>query len=269
MPFAQSGEAAIHWEEQGAGDPLLLIMGLGGSAQAWYRLLPHLGNLGQRVITFDNRGTGSSARVKPPLSLRNMVQDALAVLAAADVEQADVFGVSMGGMIAQHLALDHRARVRSLLLGCTTATARAGLPPWRLFAASGLRPISPDQALTLITPALYSRATREQHPERIREDFRVRRDEATSAHTVLAQMLAIAGHDVRARLHELDGLPVTVIHGSEDALVAPQRGRELAAGIPGARFQLIAGAGHLLLTDAEAEAVAAIRGHLDAVIQTA
>ena len=186
MPFAQSGDAAIHWHEQGTGDPLLLIMGLGGSAQAWYRLLPHLEDCGQRVICFDNRGTGSSTRVKPPLTLRDMVQDALAVLDAAEAEQADVLGVSMGGMIAQQLALDHRDRVRSLILGCTTANARAGLPPWRLFAASGLRAIAPDQALALITPALYARATREQHPERILEDFRVRREEATSAHTVLA-----------------------------------------------------------------------------------
>lgn len=260
--IARSGDTAIHWDASGSGAPLLLIMGLGGSSQAWYRLLPHLEGTGRRVIRFDNRGTGRSDRIDGRVRLADMVRDALCVLDAAGEPTADVLGVSMGGMIAQHLALDHRARVRSLMLGCTTAHARGGMPPWRLLTASAIRQLAPDRALDLVAPALYAEHTRRAHPERIVEDFAVRRAEATPGATFLAQMRAIAGHDVRRRLAELEGLQVTVIHGEEDALVPPARGRELVRLIPGAVAAPIAGAGHLLLTDAEEATVAAVLGHL-------
>ena len=269
MPLARHGHAALHWEATGEGPALLLIMGLGGSSAAWYRLLPHLEATGRRVIRFDNRGTGRSDRIDGRFGLREMVGDALAVLDAAGEGDADVLGVSMGGMVAQHLALDHRARVRSLVLGCTTARAGGGAPPWRLFAASAVRHVAPERALDVIAPALYAERTRREHPERIAEDFAVRRGEATPAATFLAQLRAIAGHDVRRRLPELGGLPVTVVHGDEDALVPPERGRELVRLIPGAVAAPIAGAGHLLLTDAEEASVAAILGHLERLAQPA
>ncbi len=263
MPLARNGDVGLYWEAQGAGEPLLLIMGLGGSSRAWYRLLPHLRGTGRRVIVFDNRGTGRSDRIDGRIRLQDMVHDALVVLDAAGAGSADVLGVSMGGMIAQHLALEHRARVRSLMLGCTTANARAGLPSWRLLTASAMRQLAPARALDVIAPALYAERTRREHPERIAEDFAVRREEATPGATFLAQMQAVAGHDVRRQLHELEGLSVTVIHGDEDALVPPARGRELVALIPGAVAAPIAGAGHMLLTDAEDATVAALLGHLD------
>lgn len=264
MALARSGDVAIHWEAHGDGDPLLLIMGLGGSSLAWYRLLPRLRESGRRVIVFDNRGTGRSDRISGRISLGDMVADTLAVLDAAGVARADVLGVSMGGMIAQHLALDHRPRVASLMLGCTTAHTRAGLPPWRLFAASAARSVAPQHALAILAPALYAEATRRDRPERIREDFAVRGREATPGATILAQMGAIAGHDVRRRLRELEGLQVTVIHGDDDALVPAARGRELVRRIPGAVAAPIPGAGHLLLTDAEDLTVTAMTVHLDA-----
>ncbi len=263
MPSAQNGGVHLHWDAAGDGPPLLLIMGLGGSSAAWYRLLPHLrGHV--RAITFDNRGTGQSDRIRGPLSLADMAADAVAVLDAAEVERADVLGVSMGGMVAQHLALDHPDRVRSLLLGCTTANARAGLPSWRLLSGAALRDVAPARAFDLITPALYCERTRRTAPERIREDFGMRAREATPAATLMGQMRAVSGHDTRARLPELGRLPVTVVHGEQDALIPPSRGRELARLIPGARHAPIAGAGHVMLTDAEDEVVGVLLGHLAA-----
>ena len=264
MAWAHNGSAAIHWREEGAGEPLLMIMGLGGSSLAWYRLLPHV-RAQARAIVFDNRGTGSSSRIEGGrITLRDMVDDAVAVLDAADVERAHVFGVSMGGMIAQRLAIHHRDRVSSLVLGCTTAQSRAGVPPWRLMAAAGLRGVAPERAFALLLPALYARRTREQHMDRIRDDMRMRMREATPSSTVISQMLAVGSHDARLRLSELDGLPTTVIHGLEDALIPVARGRELARLIPGAELREIPGAGHVLTTDAEPETVAAVVGHLDA-----
>src|SRR5262245_4560862 len=97
-----------------------MIMGLGASSRLWYRLSPWL-RPRYRVILLDNRGTGDSDSVRSRLTMPAMARDAVSVLDAAGVESAHVIGASMGGMIAQHLALDDRERVRSLVLACTTA----------------------------------------------------------------------------------------------------------------------------------------------------
>src|SRR5205814_1016438 len=145
-----------------------MIMGLAGSGAMWWRLLPHVAR-GNRAIVFDNRGTGGSSPVQRRLSMADMVADALAVLDAAGVQKAHVIGASMGGMIAQHLALDHRDRVRSLVLACTTAGGRRGAPPWRLLATSALRPVlGPARTFPVVAPVLYSPHTRRERPERVR-----------------------------------------------------------------------------------------------------
>lgn len=266
MPVALHGRTRIHYRDlAGPGDApvLLLVMGLGGSGNAWWRLLPHLEGRA-RLLVVDNRGTGASDPVRGPFGLRDLVGDVLAVLDHADVGAAHVHGVSMGGMIAQHLALDHPQRVASLILGCTTAQARSGQPPWRLLGSSALRPLlGPGRTAPITDGILYARRTRREHPERIAEDLERRIRDATPAATVYAQLLAVAGHDVRDRLWQLGRLPVTVVHGAEDRLVGPARGRALAAGIPGARFVMIPACGHLMTTDAEEATVQAVLGHLE------
>lgn len=266
MPVALHGRTRIHYRDiagPGDGPVLLLVMGLGGSGNAWWRLLPHLEGWA-RLLVVDNRGTGASDPVHGPFGLRDLVGDVLAVLDHAEVDAAHVHGVSMGGMIAQHLALDHPERVASLILGCTTAQARSGQPPWRLLGASALRPLlGPGRTAPITDGILYARRTRREHPERIAQDLERRVRDATPAATVYAQLLAVAGHDVRDRLWQLGRLPVTVVHGAEDRLVDPSRGRALAAGIPGARFVMIPACGHLMTTDAEEATVRAVLGHLE------
>ena len=240
-----------------------MIMGLSGSRKAWFRLLPRV-RREHRAIVFDNRGTGDSDRVTGPLSMSDMVGDALAVLDAAGVEQAHVVGVSMGGMVAQHLALDHRDRVCSLLLGCTTpGGASLSSPSWRLLASTALRPlVGPTRTFPLVAPALYAARTRREHPDRVSADLELRVSDATDPRTSYAQMAAVARHDTRRRLHALAGLPVTVLHGEEDALVPVARGRELAGLIPGARLVTVPECGHMLTTDAEEQAAGAVLEHL-------
>jgi len=109
--------------------PLLLIMGLALSARGWGRLARVLSRH-FRVVVFDNRGTGRSGRARLGLRMRDLADDAAAVLDAAGIESADVFGISMGGMIAQELALRHPRRVRRLALGlCCRSSSRARLAP--------------------------------------------------------------------------------------------------------------------------------------------
>jgi pimeloyl-ACP methyl ester carboxylesterase len=259
---ARNGAVALAYEEVGTGEPLLMIMGLSGSRRAWSRLLGHLtGSV--RCLTFDNRGTGESDAARGLLTMDDLVADTLAVLDAAGHESAHVIGVSMGGMIAQHLALEHRARVRSLILGCTTPVGRRGAPPWRLLAATALRPVAgSERTFGLVAPVLYAEHTRRERPERIADDLRIRLQEATSVRTSIAQLGAISRHDTRRRLAELGGLEVTVLHGEEDSLVPIEAGRELAAAIPGAQLVVLPGCGHMLTTDAEEASADAVLDHL-------
>ena len=120
MPFIEHQGARIYWDERSVGEPVLLIMGLGYPSDMWWRTRPAL-DARYRTIVLDNRGAGRSDMPPGPYPIGLMAADALAVLDAAGVESAHVFGISMGGMIAQELALQNQKRVRSLILGCTAA----------------------------------------------------------------------------------------------------------------------------------------------------
>ena len=259
----------IAWYEHGPlengapGEPVVLIMGLAASSRLWYRLVPWL-QPRHRVILLDNRGTGNSPAVRSKLTMADLAGDVLSVLDDAGVESAHVIGASMGGMIAQHVALDHRDRVRSLVLACTTPGGQRGMPPWRMLAASALRPLlGSRRTFPLVAPALYAERTRRDHPDRLREDLERRMQDNTSAITLYAQMGAIAGHDSRERLGELEGVETLVVHGLEDHLIPPDRARDLASLIPGARLELIPSCGHILGTDAEEATAGAILAHLE------
>ena len=263
MASALNGSVRLHWRSEGEGEPVLMIMGLGASSIGWYRVLPRVARE-YRGIVFDHRGTGSSDPISGLLTMEDLVLDALAVLDAAGEESAHIVGASMGGMIAQQLALHHPHRVRSLALCCTTPVSRQGLPPWRLIGGAVLRTfLTPRQSAWLMTPALYSKSTRTEHPERMDGDMEVRMAAPTPARTTWLQLLAIARHDTRDRLTDLAGVPVTVIHGDEDVLIPLERGELLHELIPGSRLAIIPEAAHVLTTDEEQASVAALLDHLD------
>src|SRR4051812_19278422 len=153
MPLVQRRRHFIHYETLGdpRNPPVLLIMGLALSSRAWDRL-PELMARRFHVLVFDNRGTGKSARVGVAYSMRGLADDAAAVIEAVGLPSAHVFGISMGGMIAQELALRHPERVRSLALGCTIAS-------WRRSTAPSLRTKLDLLLLNLglVTPARIGR----------------------------------------------------------------------------------------------------------------
>jgi pimeloyl-ACP methyl ester carboxylesterase len=256
--IAESDGNWLSWRSYGEGDPVLMIMGFMGSSRAWFRLLPHVAER-HRAIVFDNRGTGDSDRPRGLFTMNDLVDDAVAVLDAAGVETANVVGVSMGGMVAQHLALDHPDRVRSLALCCThPGGRRPGATPWRMLASIALRPLlGPGGTFKIVAPLLYAERTRTEYPERLEADIRMRAQEITPARTALGQGAAISGHDSRERLCEL-GMPVLVVHGQEDRLVPVECGHELARLVPHADLRIVPDAGHLLGTDAEHETAGAL-----------
>jgi 3-oxoadipate enol-lactonase len=260
MAFAESAGTKIYWEEHGSGDPLLLIMGLGASLEAWNRTAPVLAKQ-YRVILFDNRGVGRSDVPPDPYSLEMMADDAAAVMDAAGVRQAHVYGVSMGGMIAQEFALRHPSRVRKLILGCTACGgSEAVRADQEVIAALNARAAMPrEQAMWLMAPYIYDASTPRV---RIEEDFRSRLSANGPAEGYAAQYKAIlAWPGSHARLRTLK-MPTLVIHGETDRLVPPENGRVVARAIPGSRLVMLPRASHIYMTDQNEGAVAAILSFL-------
>jgi len=246
MPFADNQGTRIYWDEQGTGAPLLLIMGLGYPSAMWHRMRPAL-SASYRTIVLDNRGAGQSDVPPGPYSIALMASDAAAVFDAAGVPSANVFGVSMGGMIAQEFALQYPGRVQSLILGCTAAggpTAKRAEPA-AIEMLKARTWMSREQAAEAAIPFIYDTAT-PRHL--IDEDIAQRDPWPTSPAGYLAQLQAILPWESFSRLPQITA-PTLVIHGRADRLVPPGNGELIAARIPGAQLVLIERASHLFSTD--------------------
>lgn len=245
MAFVENQGAKIHWDEQGQGAPILLIMGLGYPLSLWHRTRPVLAQR-YRTIAFDNRGVGLSDTPAGPYSIATMASDAAAILDAAGVSDAHVFSVSMGGMIAQEFALQYPARTRSLILGCTSpggpSSVRAESKVADILMVRGM---TLEQAREAILPYIYDPAT---PPEKIEEDLSLRRRWLPSIEGYTAQLQGILAWECYSRIAQITA-PTLVIHGKSDALVPPGNGELIAQRIPGARLVLLEQASHLFLTD--------------------
>jgi pimeloyl-ACP methyl ester carboxylesterase len=261
MPHAVGTGAKIYWEAHGEGDPLLLIMGLGATLEWWQRLVPILSPR-YRTIVYDNRGVGRSDVPPGPYSIPAMADDAVAVLDAAGIASAHVFGASMGGMIAQELALNHPARVRSLILGCTACGGPQSVPAAKAVrAALGARStMTPEDAMWAMAPYIFDAATPR---ERVADDIAVRLAATVSNDGYFAQLQGVrewsGAHDRLAGM----AMPTLVMHGETDQLVPPENGRVIASAIPHARLVMVPRASHMFFTDQFEASSEAILSFLD------
>jgi pimeloyl-ACP methyl ester carboxylesterase len=262
------GEVHIGFEVHGeSGTPVILIMGYTMTRSAWANQVAGLRG-GHRVAIFDNRGVGRSDRPAGKYTMALMAADTIGVMDALGWEKAHVVGVSMGGMIAQHLALGHRNRVSSLSLIATIVGGMAG----RLPTPNGMRQFvgatlgRGRKRLESFQKLLYPEAFLRSAPKEWFESaIWARLREIPDPHTRKAQMGAILGHNTASRLGELRGLPTLVISPQLDILVRPAQVARLASLIPGARFEPIEGAGHGVIQQCPRQVNHLLLEHFDAV----
>lgn len=244
--FARREGHRIYYEVGGleGAPPLLLIRGLGRSSSYWLDFRELL-ERDRRVIVLDNRGVGRSD--VPPLlwSTEAMADDVAEVLVDSGVQRADVFGISLGGMIAQHLALRHPHRVERLVLACTTAGGRGAkrVQPAVALALARSAALPYDEGIRYSAQWVLSARHRAERPETVDVWVAIAGSEPRHRRGVVGQLLAGAGHEAWSMLQHLRH-ETLVLTGDADALIDPENSRRLAGRIPNATLRMLAGAGH-------------------------
>ena len=242
MPLVSSGEAELFVEQQGEGEEILLIAGLGGSATFWSHQTEPLAQ-GYRVISYDHRGVGRSPPAPLHSCVAEMANDALGLMDAMDIEAAHIVGHSTGGAIGQHLALGAPQRVRSLVLSASWA----GPTPLftdlfrhrrRILLESGVESYLMSGSL-LVMPGWAL----ERSYTGIDDFLRERIENFPGPEVELGRLNAVLTHDLREEIQEIR-VPVGVISARDDALTPPGMSRELAERIPGAVSVLLPEGGH-------------------------
>lgn len=268
MPFAHDPRGArIHYEVHGDEGPwAVLVMGVGASSAMWFDLPQRLagGEAPRRVVTIDNRGTGHSDPLRRPTSIGEMARDVLCVMDAVGAARADIVGLSMGGMIAQHLALRHPERVEGLVLLATTPGVRFAGPPGPRAVRGILRSaIGParGRAAHAVRDLILARAERHR-TEEILDVLRPTFGASRFRPEALAlQILACAAHSTGRDLRRIRKRTI-VVTGDDDCVMGRYASRFLAENIPNASLEVLPRCGHgLTFTHPEAveRAVARLR----------
>jgi len=253
----------LAWERHGSGPPLLLIHGLGYARWGWEPVLPGLAERFD-IVLFDNRGIGESDAPPGPYSVVEMAADAVQVLDEAGIERAHVVGTSLGGMIAQELALTHAERVDRLVLACTTPGGPKAHPMPQVTVAlmAEAATLEPAVALRRFVENALAPASVAAHPELVDRIMAHRLATAQQPAAWAAQASAGATFDAYDRLGAL-AAPTLVQHGGEDVVVDPQNADLLVELLPDARIERFSGTGHLFFWEEPERFVASVSAFLE------
>jgi 3-oxoadipate enol-lactonase len=264
MTLIDVGTIELDYERSGNADgpPLLLIMGMSGTSLHWGEPFLDLLRADFDVIAYDHHGVGASTPLDGPITTREMADDAAGLLDALELGDAHVVGISMGGMIAQELALSHPQRIRTLALGCTycggegsALASEEDLAGLVEAMGSGDRERALRAGWEINVSHAY--AADDEAYARFRETAMRR---AVALPVIMQQMQACAAHDTNARLPEI-GVPTLVIHGTEDRLLPVQNGKLIASRIQGAQLEIFDGVGHLFFWERPERSAELVRAH--------
>jgi len=252
MPFASTPDGTrLYFEESGAGEPLLLIAGNANNHHLWDPIRHDFAER-YRVLVYDHRGTGQSDRPEDPSAYtsRRFAGDAIAILDAAGIDRGQVYGVSMGGGVAQWLAIDHANRVGALVLGCASPGGPNGVPTaaWVMEARQ-----NPDPQVWARTSAalIFSPEWSEAHQEVV-DSLKVVSANVPANIRRLHNQISPA-HDAWDLLPNISA-PTLIIHGSDDGLVPVGNANVLAKRIPNAELHVVQGGRHAFFLEYQQEA---------------
>jgi pimeloyl-ACP methyl ester carboxylesterase len=239
------GDIKMYYQIYGKGEPLLLIMGLGGHSLDWGWILPQKLADRYKVILFDNRGSGRSDQ-SGPCTIEQMAMDTVGLMDALAIDRAHVFGGSMGGMIAMQMALDHPERVNKLVLGATSAGGKSRIfPPPEIQKYFYPRPdLSAHDYLLWTGVVCYPQEFIDAHPEIVERKIQANLAYPGTLASYMAQLEAFMAFDVDGRLNTIQ-VPTMIIIGNQDVLTSPPNSFLMARRIPGAQIREIDGAGHI------------------------
>jgi pimeloyl-ACP methyl ester carboxylesterase len=264
--YASNGKLRIAYELQGTMHRrrpwLVLIQGMGFDRSGWEPVLPALRRR-FRLVVVDNRGTGRSGRPDGSFAVADMASDVVAVLDAAGIGRAHVLGASLGGMVAQELAISWPERIGRLVLACTTPGWLAGYP----MPAASLR-------LIMATRGMPLEVARRRHTEHALSAQAVQQNPALVGRLMAVQALRPVGREILSAQAMAGacyagwlrqgriGARALVVHGSADAVVDPRNSKLLASRIAGARLVTFPGLGHLLFWEDPAGFAAVVTSFL-------
>jgi pimeloyl-ACP methyl ester carboxylesterase len=261
MAHADVNGIRLHFEEWGRGTPVLIIPGIPAVVSDCAGLAEGLADR-FRVVAFDNRGSGQSTKPDEPYSIGGFAADATGLLDTLGIGRAHVVGFSMGGMIAQELAIAAPDRLIGLVLACTHAGLKHATPPSPAAAeAFRLDARSWAERMRVLAPFAFSPGYARRHPEAFETFVEKKSRDEQPDFAYRRQLAASVRHDTLARLCRIT-VPTLVITGSDDAVVPAANSRLLADRIPDARLVVVPGAGHLFFAERPTEAVDAIKAFL-------
>ncbi len=262
MSKANSGGVSIDYEIRGDGPPLLMVNGFRRSRVVW--LEPFLAPLAKRfrLILMDNKGTGHSDKPQDGYSVEGFADDCAAVLTAAGIDRAHVFGASMGGMISQRVAFRHPARVHGLALGCTnfgkgSVPSKPGIG--ELLRLVPTAQMDAREVARRQEEAYYMPGFRQRERKIIEDMFDIVNQNPTPLHAVQGHLKAIDAFDGGPDLPKIKA-PTLVITGEGDPLIPAENSRQLAAKIPGAKLNLLKDASHFFWIEKPQETADALIG---------
>lgn len=262
MPLIRAGDVQLDCERLGEGPPLLLIMGMSGTRHHWGQPFLELLAADFEVIAYDHRGVGASSRVEGHFTIADLANDAAALLGALEIDSAHVLGISMGGMVAQELAIANPDLVRTLVLGCTYCggpeSALAGPETTRMLR-DALITRDREQMVRAFWQVNVS-ASFAANQAAATTFMEIGMSKGVASVVVMEQMRALAAHDTTARLGEI-AAPTLIVHGSADLMLPVQNAYVIAGLMPKARLELMEGVGHLFFWERPEQAAALVSEH--------